>query len=133
MDMSEVEGMNIVEKQDHPANHQLGEEGMNMVGSNMVEVDGMDMMEEHFHLINHRSEVEAMHIVEEHFHPMNRRPEVEGMDMVDTGMREDRAAELEVVEREPEGAVLVRHWIGDRVARHRRTRREWEELVKWGC
>jgi hypothetical protein len=34
-------------------------------------------------------------------------------------MGEDKAAELEVVEREPEGAVLVRHWIGDGAARHR--------------
>jgi hypothetical protein len=32
----------------------LGEEGMNMVDSNMVEVDGMDTMEEHFHSMNHR-------------------------------------------------------------------------------
>jgi hypothetical protein len=31
------------------------------------------------------------------------------MDTVDTGMGEDRAAELEVVEREPEGVVLARH------------------------
>jgi hypothetical protein len=31
------------------------------------------------------------------------------MDTVDTAMREDRAAELEVVERETEGVVLVRH------------------------
>jgi hypothetical protein len=36
------------------------------------------------------------------------------------GMREDRAAELEVVEREPEGVVLARHWTGDGVTRHRR-------------
>jgi hypothetical protein len=50
----EVEGMNMVEEQDHPTNHRLGEEGMNMVGNNMVEVDGMDMMEEHFHLMSHQ-------------------------------------------------------------------------------
>jgi hypothetical protein len=31
------------------------------------------------------------------------------MDMVDIGIGEDRAAELEVVEREPEDVVLVRH------------------------
>jgi hypothetical protein len=37
-------------------NHRLGEESMNMVGSNMMEVDGMDMMDEHFHLMNHRPE-----------------------------------------------------------------------------
>jgi hypothetical protein len=35
------------------------------------------------------------------------------MDMMDTGMGEDRAAELEVVEREPECMVLVRHWSGE--------------------
>jgi hypothetical protein len=71
MDMSEMEGTDMVEEQDHPMNHQLGEEGMNMVGSNMVDVDAMDTMEEHFHLINHRPEVESMDTVEEHFHPMN--------------------------------------------------------------
>jgi hypothetical protein len=38
MDMPEVEGMDMVEKQDHLMNHRLGEEGMNMVGSNIVEV-----------------------------------------------------------------------------------------------
>jgi hypothetical protein len=50
---------------------------------------------------------------------MNHRPKVEDMDMVDTGMREDRAFELEVVEREHEGVVLMRHWTGDEVVRHR--------------
>jgi hypothetical protein len=53
MDMSEVQGMDMVEEQDHPMNHRLGEEGINMVGSNIVEVDDMDMVEKHFHLINH--------------------------------------------------------------------------------
>jgi hypothetical protein len=42
-------------------------------------------------------------------------------------------AELEMVEREPEGVMLVRHWTGDGVVRHHRTRREWEELVKSEC
>jgi hypothetical protein len=74
-----VEGMNIVEEQDHPTNHWLGEKSMNMVGSNMMEVDGMDTVERHFHPLNHRSEVESMDIVEEYFHSMNHRPEVEGM------------------------------------------------------
>jgi hypothetical protein len=60
-----------------------------------------------------------MDTVEEHFHPMNHRPEVEGMDTVDTIMGEDRVAELEVVERELEGMVLVRHWTGDGAVRHR--------------
>jgi hypothetical protein len=62
---------------------------MNMVGSNMV-MDGIDM-------------------VEEHFHPMNHRPKVKSIDTVNTGMRKDRAAKLEVIERELEGVVLVRH------------------------
>jgi hypothetical protein len=129
----EVEGMDMVEEQDHPMNHQLGEESMNMVGSNMMEVDGMDTVEEHFHQMNHRPEVEGMDTVEEHFHPMNHRPEVEGMDTVDTGIGEDRAAELEVVEREPEGMVLVRHWTDDGAVRHRQTCREREELAKSKC
>jgi hypothetical protein len=50
-----------------------------------------------------------MDMVEEHFYPINHRSEVEGMDTVDTGMGEDRAVELEVVERESEGVVLARH------------------------
>jgi hypothetical protein len=45
--MLEVEGMNMVEEQDHPMNHQLWEEDMNMVGSHMVEVAGMNTVEEH--------------------------------------------------------------------------------------
>jgi hypothetical protein len=47
----EVEGMNIVEKHDHPMNHMLGEEGMNMA-------------KEHYHLTNHRLEVEDMDMME---------------------------------------------------------------------
>jgi hypothetical protein len=80
-----------------------------MVDSNTVEVDDMDTMEKHFYSINHRPEVEGMDTVEYHFHPMNHRLDVEGMDTVGTGMEEDREAELEVVERETEGAVLARH------------------------
>jgi hypothetical protein len=108
MDILEVKGMYMVEEQDHLTNHRLGEEGMNM-----VEVKGMDTVEGHFYLMNHRPEVEGMDTVEEHFHPMNHRPKVEGINMVDTGLGEDRAAELEVVEREPEGMVLARHWTGE--------------------
>jgi hypothetical protein len=105
MDMLEVEGMDMVEEQNHPTNHRLGEEGMNMVGSNMLEVDDMDT-------------------VKEHFHPINHRPELEGIDTVDTSMGEDIAAELEVVKRELEGVVLTRHWIDDGAVRHRRTHLE---------
>jgi hypothetical protein len=133
MNMPKVEGIDMIEEQDHPTNHhRLEEECMNMVGSNMVEVDGMDIVEEHFNPINHISEVECMNTVKEHFHPMNHRSEVEGMNTIDTGMREDRAAELKVVEGEPEGMVLVRHWT-DGAARHHQTRRKWEELTKPGC
>jgi hypothetical protein len=109
-------------------NHRLGEEGMNM-----VEVDDIDTVEEHFHPINHRSEVEGMDTVEEHFHPMNHRPNVEGMDKVDTEIGEDRATELEMVEREPDGVVLAKHCTGDGATRHHRTHREWEKLAKPGC
>jgi hypothetical protein len=49
----EVEDMDMIEEQDHPTNHRLDEEGMNMVGSYMMEVDGMDTMDEHFHPMNH--------------------------------------------------------------------------------
>jgi hypothetical protein len=133
MDMSKVKGMDMVEKQDHPTNHRLEDEGMNMVGSNMVEVDDMNTVEVYFHPMNHRSEVESMDTVEEHFHPMNHRLKVEGIDTVNTDMGEDRAAELEVVEREPGDVVLARHWTGDGAARNRRTRREWEEVTKPGC
>jgi hypothetical protein len=52
-------------------NHRLGEEGTNIVGSNMVEVDGMNTVEEHFHPMNHRPEVEGMDTVEKHFYLMN--------------------------------------------------------------
>jgi hypothetical protein len=45
--------MDMIEEQDHPTNHRLDEEGMNMVGSYMMEVDGMDTMDEHFHPMNH--------------------------------------------------------------------------------
>jgi hypothetical protein len=114
MDMTEVEGIDMVEEQNHSTNHRLGEEGINMVCSNMVEVDDIDTMEEHFHPMNHRSEVE-------------------GMDTVDTSMEVDIVAELEVVERESKGVVLTRHWTDDGAMRHHRTRRKWEKLVKPGC
>jgi hypothetical protein len=95
-------------------------------------VDGIDTVAGHFHLTNHQSEMECMDMVDEHFHPMNHRSKVEDMNTVDTGMG-DRAAELKVVEREPKGVVLVRHWTDDGAMRHRRIRRVWEELVKLRC
>jgi hypothetical protein len=105
--------MDMIEEQDHPMDHRLGEEGMNMMGSNMVEVDDMNTVEVHFLPMNHWSKVEGMNMVEKHFHPMNHRPEVESMDTMDTGMEEDKTTELEVVGREPEGMVLVRLWTGE--------------------
>jgi hypothetical protein len=37
--------MNMLEEHDHPSNHRLGVEGMNMVDIHMVEVEGVDMVE----------------------------------------------------------------------------------------
>jgi hypothetical protein len=89
MDMPEVEGINMVEEQNHLTNHQLGEEDMNMMGINMMEVGGMDT-------------------VEKHYHPINHRPKVKGMDRKDSDTG-DMTVEVEVIEREPEGVVLTRH------------------------
>jgi hypothetical protein len=38
----------------------------------------------------------------------------------------------EVVEREYEGMVLIKHWIGDEVERHGRTHQK-REITKSGC
>jgi hypothetical protein len=78
MDMSEVDGTNMVEEHGHPTNHRLGEEGMNTV-------------DEHNHLTNHRllekdlnmmdihmMEVESMYMVKER--PTNYRPKVKDID-----------------------------------------------------
>jgi hypothetical protein len=59
-------------------------------------------------------------------HPSNHRPEVEGIDREDTDMGEDMTVEVEVVEREHEGVVLVRHWTCDGAKRHRQPHWEWE-------
>jgi hypothetical protein len=45
-----------------------------------------------------------MDTVEEHYHP-----EVDGMDRKDSGMGEDMTVEVEMIEREHEGMMLVRH------------------------
>jgi hypothetical protein len=47
IDMTEVEGMDMVKKQDHLMNYRLGEKDMNMVDSHMVEVEG------YFYPMNH--------------------------------------------------------------------------------
>jgi hypothetical protein len=78
----------------------MGEEDIHMVGIHMVE--------KYYHPMNHESELKGMDTVEEHYHLMNHRPEVEGIDMNDSGMGEDITVELEAVEREPEGIVLMR-------------------------
>jgi hypothetical protein len=81
--------------------------------------------------MNHRLGEEGMNIVGIHM------VEVEGMDMVEESPSnhwpEVDMVEVEVVEREHEGVVLMRHWIGDGAERHQQARREWEELVKSGC
>jgi hypothetical protein len=48
--------MNTVEEHDHPMNHWLGEEGMDMTSIHIVEVEGMDIVE---CLMNHRLEGEG--------------------------------------------------------------------------
>jgi hypothetical protein len=108
MDMPEVEDTNMVEY-GHPMNHRLGQ-------------DGMNMMDEHDHLMNHRLGEEGMnmagiHMVEER--PSNHRSEVEGIDREDSDM-----VEVDVVEREHEGVVLMMHWIDDLALRHQRARRK---------
>jgi hypothetical protein len=119
MDIPEVEGMNMVEKHNHPTNHRLGEEDMNMVKehyhptNHRLEVENMDMV--NIHMV----EVESMNMVEER--PSNHRPEVEGIDRQDIDMWEDMTVEVEVVKREHEGVVLVRHWIGNGAKMHRQT------------
>jgi hypothetical protein len=60
-----------------------------------------------------------MDMVKEHYHLTNHRPEMEGIDREDSDIGEDMMVEMEVVEREHEGVVLVRHWIGDGAERHR--------------
>jgi hypothetical protein len=121
--------MNMMEGHDHPSNHQLREKGMNMMGIHMVEVEGMDMVEER--PSNYRPEDEGTDMVEERL--SNHRPEVEGINREDIDMVEDMTVEVEVIEREHEGVVLMRHWISNGAERHQRARRKWEELAKSGC
>jgi hypothetical protein len=86
IDMSEIEGMNMVEEQDHPTRGGVyGYDGYPYGGGG-----GMDTVEEYYHLMNHR-------------------PEVKGMDKEDSGMWEDVTVEVEVVEREHGGVMLTRH------------------------
>jgi hypothetical protein len=100
-----------------------------MAGIHMVEVEGMDMMEERSS--NHRSDDEGIDMVEER--SSNHQSEVKGIDREDIDMVEDMTVEVEMVEREHEDLVLVRHWIDDGAERHRQAHREWEELAKSGC
>jgi hypothetical protein len=74
-----------------------------------------------------------MDTVDEHYHLMNHRPEVESMDREYSDMGADMRVEVEMVEREHDSMVLVRHWTGDGAERHRRAHQEWKELVKLGC
>jgi hypothetical protein len=91
---------------------------MDMTGIHMVEVEGMDMVEEQ--PSKQRPEVEGMDMVEER--SSRQRPLVEGMDMAGIDMVEDMM--MEVVEREHEGVVFVKHWIDDGAERHQRIHRE---------
>jgi uncharacterized membrane protein (DUF106 family) len=50
MDMTKVEGMNMMEEHDHLMKHRLGEEDMNIV-------------KKHYHLMKHRLQVEDMDMV----------------------------------------------------------------------
>jgi hypothetical protein len=116
----EVEGIDMmkVAEHDHLMDHRLEDGGMNM-------------MEEHYHPMNHWVEEEDMDMVEER--PSNHRLEVEGIDREDSDMGKDMTVEMEVVEREHEGMVLVRHWTSDGAVRYWWARQEWEELAKSGC
>jgi hypothetical protein len=85
--------------------HRPEKESMDMAGIHMMKVECMDMVEER---------------------PSKERLEVEDMDMAKDMMVEDLMVEdltvevnVEVVEREHEGMVLAKHWIGDRAERHR--------------
>jgi hypothetical protein len=95
IDMLDMEGKNMLEEHERPWNQRLG-------------VEGMDMMEER--PSKERLEVEGIDTEEEH--PMNERSEMEGMDMVEE-------MTTEVVKREHEGVVLVKHWIDVEKDRHR--------------
>jgi hypothetical protein len=81
---------------------------MDIMGICMVEVEGIDMLEE-------RPEDQSMDIMEKRL--SNNRSEVEGTDMEVMNIVDDMTAE--VVERKHESVVLVRHYIGDGVERHR--------------
>jgi hypothetical protein len=78
------------------------------------------------------AENRAMDMVEEHYHSMSHRPEMEDIDGEDRDMREDMTIEVEVIEREHEDVMLVKHWTSDRAERHRQGCRELEELTKSG-
>jgi hypothetical protein len=90
----------MLQEYEHMSTHRPEKESMDMAGIHMVKVKCMDMVEE-------RSSKE--------------RAEVEDM-MVEDFTVEDLTVEVnvEVVEREHEGMVLAKHWIGDRGERHRR-------------
>jgi hypothetical protein len=92
-----------------------------------LEVEDMDMLD--IHMV----EVRGMDMVEENYHPMNDRPEVKGIDREDSDMGEDMMVEVEMVESEHEGVMLVRHWTGNGAERHQRAHREWEEHAKLRC
>jgi hypothetical protein len=85
----------MLQEYEHMSIHRPEKESMDMAGIHMMKVECMDMVEER---------------------PSKERLEVEDL------MVEDLTVEVnvEVVEREHEGMVLAKHWIGDRAERHRR-------------
>jgi hypothetical protein len=79
----------MVKEHDHPSNHRLEEEGMDIADIHMMEVDGMDMVEEH--PSNRQSEDAGMDMVEERL--VNHRPEVEGINKENINIVEDMTME----------------------------------------
>jgi hypothetical protein len=85
IDMPEVKGMNMLEEHERSLNQRSEVEVMGMVGICMVGVECMDMVEEHL---------------------SKQQPVVEDMDMVEDTMAE---VDVEAIEKEHEGVVLVKH------------------------
>jgi hypothetical protein len=107
MNMSEVEGINMLDVDEHPLNQQSEVEGIDMMSIHMVKMEGINMVEKQ--PSKQCPEVEGIDMVEER--PSKQRPEVEGMNMTSMNTVEATTTkvDVEVVEREHEGVVLVKH------------------------
>jgi hypothetical protein len=134
--MSEVEGMNLAEER---LSTWPEAKGMDMTSIHMVEVEGKGMTEERplkrrseveckdmaeVRPSKQRSDVDDKDMVEEH--SSKQWPEVESMDIVSIHMVEDTMTEVERVEREHRGMMLVKHQINDGAKRNQRTHQERE-------